>query len=711
MWTVVFLLSLCAGAAPLEPPQLSVHTEITDAGVRVVPDRQVPPEAGEAERLLLEFGETNLFDLTLFFADVMRKNFLIDDENALRSKSVMLIGHEDMGLDEAWEAYLSALRVHDFTTSETGELVTVVPLTEASRRSEGVRSGNAHRGGEQIVTQLLPVTNGTAADLLSVVKPLLASEAEVIAYAPANTLIVTDTATNVAKIATLVEQLAIAAPASTLQLTSLVYAKADEVRAVIEALYGPAHEVKPIRGQPTRRTSTSSSRSSRPAPKGEATMGAAGEEARHISHVLSDERTNTLIVLANPVGHTAVEALVEELDVEVESRRSKLHVVHLTYALAEEVHAVLQGLSGGATNPEKPKPGAPKRTDLQSALDAGARMAADPTRNALAILAEEEEFAAIEELIAEIDVPLGQVFVDAVFVELTSTNNKELALGAHMLGSEGQPVTVSNQVDPEGLLRSFNVSPDLLSGLAAGVFGPSVEVAGPDGSPISVPTFGIALRALQTDSDVHVMGNPALLVVDHAEALLSVGRKIPFPMASQVPTVGPPVRTFERIDVNMELAVTPHINDSNLVTLDVALHVDEVEGAAGESDLEGGPITSGRNVESRVMVEHGQTIVLAAVAGSKVIRAESKVPILGDIPLIGALFRGKKAETRQTNLMVFLTPYVVDSPRDLTEIRAIKEAQRQEFVRRFQGKKGEEWLGELHGLLADASALSERGQL
>lgn len=217
-----------------------------------------------------------------------------------------------------------------------------------------------------------------------------------------------------------------------------------------------------------------------------------------------------------------------------------------------------------------------------------------------------------------------------------------------------------------------------------------------------MPSFGIALRALQTDSDVNVMGNPALLVLDHQEAVLSVGRKIPFPTSKQLSSFGAPIETYDRVDVNMELKVTPHINDADRVTLDVALHVDEVEGSATESDLAGGPITSGRSVESQVMVEDGQTIVLAGVTGTKVEVQESKVPVLGDIPLLGLLFRGKKRLTRQTNLMVFLTPYVVDEPADLVRIRSIKEGQRQEFVRRFQGKTGRAWLDELDALLTDS---------
>ena len=704
---LLFLFSFAtADAQQPQAPEPNVKTEVTDDGFRIVPDRNVPPDATAAKRLLLEFGETSLFDLTLFFADILRKNFLIADEKALQGKKVVLIGHESMSIDEAWEAYLSALRLHGFTTSDTGEMVTIVASTEASSRSEKINAGDPASGGEGIVTQLLPVTNAQVSDLLTVVKPLLSKDAEVIAYAPANTLIVTDTASNVKKISELVEALAIAAPAQTLRLTHLRFATAQEVREVIEALYPTEEKPDPVQQRRPKKTRTSTV-----ATPDEPTT--AGSESRHISRVLEHERTQTLIVLANPQGHQAVEEIVAQLDVDSDGSRSTLHLVRLKYALAEEVSGVLSSLQQGSRNDPQPtrpnRPGQaavaqPATKDLADALDSGARFAADKATNQLAILAEEHDFEAISELIAQLDVARWQVFVDAAFVELTSGSGNELSLSAHKMGDGKNPISVSSQTDPGGASNSFSVSPDLLSGLASGVFGPLVNVLGPDGSSLSVPTFGIALRALQTDSDVHVMGNPALLVIDHQEASLSVGRKIPFPISNQLSSFGAPIQTFDRIDVNMELKVTPHINDENMVTLDIELNVDEVEGSASESDLAGGPITSGRNVKSQVMVDDGMTIVLAGVTGTKVEVTESKVPILGDIPLLGLLFRGKKKVTRQTNLMVFLTPYIVQTPSDLLRIRKIKEGQRQEFVRRFQGKKGEQWLTELEGLLSDANS-------
>lgn len=699
-WFVILLASSAVGSDETVRPAPAVRTEpVEGGGVRLVPDRQVPPRTDGADSVVLEFGDISLYDLALYFADLMRRNLLISDPATLKGKRVQMIGHESMSADEAWQAFRSTLHAHDLTTAEIGGVVSIVPSRDAAREPLRVGSGDPS-SREGFVTQLLPLTNARAESLIEVVRPLLSEGAPISAYAPTNTLIVTDTAANIHKIHELVSEINVADAPHTLVHTPLAFASAAQLRAAVEALYPleePAHKATP---QPAPRKT----RRSKPSPT---TPTVAGSEDRQISKILDDERTNSLFVLANPEGHRAVAELVEVLDVDADAAsRKRLEIVYLKYAMAEELAAVLEGLSSASGSSTPARPAGKGRgkdpeasPDLAEVLDGDVRIAADPATNALALLADRDELQLLSTLIQGLDVVRGQVFVDAVFVELTHTGGRELGIATHVLPGADQPLLGSAQLDPDGSLSSFSVTPELLSGLAAGVFGPTIEVAAADGSLLQVPTFGIALRALQTNSDVQVMGNPALLALDHQEATLSVGRKIPFASSSQTNALGSPIVTYDRMDVAMDLTVTPHINDDALVTLDIELSVDEVEGGSAESELSGGPVTSSRTVQSRVMVDDGQTIVLAGLVGTKLDVAESKIPILGDIPLIGALFRGRSRETRQTHLMVFLTPHVVQTPSDLLEIRQIKEAQRQEFVRRFQGRDGRTWLAELQQLL------------
>lgn len=700
MWLLLCLWmpGVAADVGPATPAP-SVRTERqADGSVKVVPDRQVPRDVNPAEQVLLEFSEISLFDLTLYMADLMRRNVLVTDEEALKSKVVRFVGHEQMTVDEAWHAYRSALQGHGLALAEGASgLVRIVPRADVAR--DDIEVGAGRPAGQAITTRLLPVRNARASDLVSILTPLLSAEAQVTAYAPANTLIVTDVASNVRKALELVTALDVAAPESSLRLTRLRHADASAVRAVLEALYPNLEATAPAAPTPTRTRRRARGRSEAP----KTTVTSSGEESKRISRILSDERTNTVIVLANAEGHAAVARLIAELDVDVDPSASRsLHVVRLQYAVAEEVAQVLTTLGSqrrSSSSETGRRRSGDERPDPLAVLDGDLRIAPDPATNSLAVVADPRELELVTHLISELDVARGQVFVDAVFVELTNSGGEELALGAHL--TDGL-VTGSLQTDPEGTFRSLSVSTDLLSGLAAGVFGPVVEVLGLDGDVLQVPTFGIALQALQTSSDVQVMGNPALLTLDHHEARLQVGRRIPFASSTTVTSIGSPIQSYERLDVATELVVTPHINHDELVTMDIQLIVDEVEGSGAESALEGGPVTSGRTVESRVMVEHGETVVIAGLGSTKEEVIRTKVPILGDIPLLGLLFRGKTKITRDTHLLVFLTPYVLESPKDLLAIRRMKEAQRQEFVRRFHGKEGEAWLLELQDLLDDA---------
>jgi general secretion pathway protein D len=678
---MLWMLLLCRALA--QEPGPNVREEVRpDGSVMLVPARQTPEDVRRADSILLEFEDVTLYELARYFADVLRKNFLLSDDGALKAKRVQFVGHSAVSVEEAWMAFHQALSTHGFTVVEGNEMFTIVPSSNAKQEALEVGEG-APPVGELYGTRLLEVKNARVSDLVPILTPLLSKDAEVVAYVPGNKLIITDNANNVRKVAELVELLDEAAPSTTMKTIHLKHAPAAEVKAAIEAVF-----VTPSAAKPAESPKKGAKARTEPV------LTKTGEEEKLVTRVLDYERTNMLVVLANAEGHAAVMGLVAELDADVAVRKH-LHVVHPKYAMAEEIAAVLEQLREEA----KVQPAAKPATGW---TNSSARFAADPATNTLAVVAEPEEYEAIAELIAELDVARGQVFVDAVFVELTSADGEELALGAHVLPGEDSPGLLSAQLSSDQSFNTFTVSPDLLTGLASGVFGPLVEVVGADGVLTQVPVFGIALRALEATTDLHVMGNPSLLALDHEEATLSVGRKIPYATSNTATTLGVPIQTFDRLDVAMALTVTPHIHDPSMVTLDLELTVDEVEGSSAESALEGGPVTTNREVTSRVMVEHGQTIVLAGVTGTKLERIESKVPILGDIPLIGALFRGHSEESRNTNLMVFLTPYVVEQPRDLLEIRKIKEAQRMEFVRRFQGKKGREWLEELQALLSPA---------
>ena len=216
-----------------------------------------------------------------------------------------------------------------------------------------------------------------------------------------------------------------------------------------------------------------------------------------------------------------------------------------------------------------------------------------------------------------------------------------------------------------------------------------------------MPSFGIALHALQTNSAVDIVSRPNFLTLDNEEAKIVVGRYIPFPVSTGRDYNGQPIVSYQREDVAITLKVTPQINESNFVTLEVFQEVQEVEeDNQGLDASSAGFITSKRSAETTVVVRDNQTVVIGGLIGNTETEVETKVPILGDLPLLGLLFRGQRNTSRKTNMLIFLTPHIVDAPEDLEEVYRIKWAQRQEYIKRFYGKGRDRAASEMKKLLS-----------
>jgi general secretion pathway protein D len=208
------------------------------------------------------------------------------------------------------------------------------------------------------------------------------------------------------------------------------------------------------------------------------------------------------------------------------------------------------------------------------------------------------------------------------------------------------------------------------------------------------------LNALQSNAAVNIVSTPNILTMDNEEAKIVVGRNVPFPVGQTQTSFGVPLINFQREDVAITLKVTPQINESDYVTLETFLEIQEIEGDIAGTAASGGPTTSKRSVENTIVVKDNQTIVVGGLIAETDNETETKIPILGDIPLIGALFRGKTNQSRKTNLMIFLTPHIIDEPVDLEEIYRVKWAQRQEFIKRFYGKSRDEQEAEMAQLMS-----------
>ncbi len=732
---------LVAGWAPLAHGQEPIVEKRSDGTTIVSPPNpvkigdQVAPDPSRASKVSLTFGpDTSIYDLILFFAPIKRINFVISDIKELQNQKVTIISNQEVEGSAAWEAFLSALEVSGYSLSIVNDTAKVVKSSEAGKKPIRIgKVGDKLGQSDDYVTQLIQLNNTRVDDMLKVIQTMAPSEAKIVAYPPTNTLIITDTASNIRKLYEVMNELDVAAPKSTLKIYQLVHADAAEVKTIIEELYGGEESSNEPESAASRvRRNRRSSRRSRRRPEPKTNEGvSAGSEAKYISKVLEDERTNSLIVLANQDGHQAVSELMKKLDVDTDpTSGSQIHVMYLENAKAEDVASVLQELSEGGSGGESqaqtaaqrrlaqrnrnrtsngPEPDDDAKKGVIAAFDSGMRIAADENTNSLVIIANNDDYKVVREVILALDVERKSVFVDAVVLELTSEDSASLGLAFH--APFGDPDATTGPAGFGGAqlgTSSLGLSQDALSGLAFGVFdreGVDVPIINPlDGSAdtLTVPAFGIALNAIKTFGSTNIISNPNLTTLDNEEAEITVGRKIPFPTSSGLNSLGSPVISFQREDVAITMKVTPRINSSNYVTLELEVEVQEVEESAQSAAVSaqgGGFITSQRRLQTVALVRDNQTMVVGGLVGSTESVSESKVPVLGDLPLIGSLFRSRTQGDRKTNLMIFLTPHIIDEPEDMLEIQRVKEAQRQEFLRRFYGRSKDEFYKELQNLL------------
>ena len=696
-------------------------------------DRQKPPSLSSSNTVNIDFVGIALSDLVRYMAEVMEMNFIIDED---LKGDVTIVSHKPISKALAYEAFLSALEVAGYTTVTVGKATKIVKTGDAANAPTRVYQGDNIPFTENYVTQIIELDNVSVGDISSVVKELASRSAKVIAYSPTNTLILTDNANNIRRVYKVIKDLDVSAPLSRLAVIPLVYADAAEIEKIIEELYGSeSSTTSSDSSTSSRRSSRSRRRSSSSKSRDDTSSSASATkvgDGQYISKVISDERTNSLIVLANEEAMKKINDVVSELDRDVDpSSRSQIHVVYLEHAKAEDVATVLSNLSEqssssssrnrgntGRTTSSRTRGGrgvspagrgssqdssSEASTGVTAAFDTGVRVTSDENTNSLVIIASPEDFRVIKEVIDKLDVRRKQVFVECVIMEIASDETFDVGLGYHggAPSEDGSLSLVSSQLNGYSLGLD---STDLLSGLAMGVFGEMVDVTVSDGAggttDLSVPSFGIALNALQSNSLVNILSTPNVLTLDNEEATISVGRNIPVPTSTSFDSNNNPIVSYQREDVGIELTVTPQINESNFVTLEVSQEVSEIEEDSSGLDVtSAGFITSKRTAETTVLVHDNQTIVLGGLIANTETVVETKIPILGDIPLIGVLFRGKRESARKTNLLIVLTPHVISEPSDLEEVYQIKVAQRNEFLRRFYGKTPEQQQTEMRNLL------------
>jgi general secretion pathway protein D len=585
---------------------------------------------------------------------------------------ITVIAKQPVTPSEAVEALNAVLIDNGYIAIVRGRNLHVVALSAAKLQNLPVAVGSDPEkmsNGDGMVTQVMPVQFATAKDLVENLQPLLnSSTATMSANEAANVIILTDTQDHVRRIASIIQGIDRSVSGDMdVRVFHLANADADKVASIINTIYGKATSQNGNNGQQMPNFAQMFGRGNRgnqgPAQGADT---AAGSTARGVDvSAAADSGTNSVVVRGTPSVLGSLSEVIKQLDVDTTAREDVL-VYRVRNGKAEDIATSLSTLfssSGSGTTTTTTQrgnqqgrqgggqQGAQDTSSTSLDLSGKVQVVADTTSNSVLVLSLERNFSRLEKMLTDLDQPMRQVLVRVLMAEVTYENN--LDLGVELSGVNPANATTSSRT-----FTDFGTFDSTLG-----------STLGLNGFLLNRDDFHAAVRALSTNTTFDVLSRPYILTADNQEAVVNVSENVPIPNGTRTDQNNNVTTTFDRQDVGIILTVTPQINADGRVLLDVdqvlsALTDQSVAVSAGISS----PIIKKRTMTTRVSVDSGQTVVIGGLVHDSTVKVVSKVPILGDIPLLGIFFRRTKDQVRKTELLLFLTPQVIGSSSEMEEM-------------------------------------------
>lgn len=626
----------------------------------------LPAEAGEPQRtpaaprpaakdngISLDFTDIELADLIKTISDLTGRNFVYDD--TIKGK-VTVITPARISRDEAYQLFLTVLSIKGFTVIPSGKVHKIIRESTAKETNLPLLMDGGQVSGEQFITRMIRLQHINAETMAErILVPLMPKTGNVVAYAPANTLIITDSAANIERLVKIIRHLDIPSSVDQLEVINLKFANAEEVAEISRTVLGQTG------------LQTAAPRNGKPVDSG------------ITSQVLPYPRTNSLLVMANSEDLQTIRQLVARLDQQPLRERAHINVYYLENAdaekLAETLNAIIARRPGVVRDARSPS--------ASQGLSENLSITADKPTNSLIVNGNPEDFEQVRDIIAQLDIKRKQVYVETLILELSMEATKQLGAslqGAFKVG-DGVVSISTNQGAGPASLSDFSATADstlpsvlgkAIDGiLLGGLFSP-ISVEGADGNLITVPAFSALIDLSKTDSDVNILSAPRLLTSDNEEAEIIVGSNVPIITERLTDTGGSTGLaqsvSVERKDVALTLRFTPQITEGDLVRLNVYQEITNIAQTSVGNVDQVGPTLTKRLLRNTVLAEDGQTVVLGGLISNNTQNSVSKVPLLGDIPILGHLFKHTSTSDSKTNLLVFITPRIIKDKDDLAAV-------------------------------------------
>ncbi len=628
------------------------------------------------ELVQLDFKDVELAVVIETIARITGQNFIYDDR--VRGR-VTIISPSEVTVAQAFAVFESVLKIKGFTAVPgPGEILKIVPVRDAKESSINIiKDDRPSPNRDTFVTRLVPLLYIDAEAITNTIKPLVSKDASMVAYAPTNTIILTDTEANIRRLLSILEAIDVKTYKEELVVIKVEYADATTLAEQISEIYGAdvsSTGVKTSSASRARRSSSSRRTTTTPA----TAPGSPQSKVR----IMTDERTNSLLILASRTSVEEIRELVRKLDIPLIGG-GRIHVYYLKYADSEELSKtlsdMLSGQSRSTATPGRTGSAGGQPQNLRSqvtALAEGITLSADPSTNSLVIQASKEAYEALVAVIRKLDIPRPQVLVEALIVEVDITDTLDLGL--------------------EWTVNAINGNEQFFFSTAGAAVGSAPEIASFIQNNIIVDDEGNAeagqnardynavIKAKADDTKFNIVSAPHILTSDNEEAEIRIGDNIPIITSRVNSATGNTAGlsssvNIERHDTGVTLRVTPQISEGDTLRLKIFQEVTkinkDIQADVGDSEQVGVALRN-RAVENTVVVKDGETVVIGGLISDDWNDSESKVPFLGDIPGLGWAFKSNSKELRKQNLLIFLTPHII---RDMDEMEYEAIRKREEF--------------------------------
>jgi general secretion pathway protein D len=603
-----------------------------------------PVLAAGSKGVVLNFNEVDISTMVKFISDLTGKNFILDDR--VKGK-ISVYSPSKLSTEEAYIVFTSVLELKGFTVVQSGRVAKIVPSSAAKQSGfKLLPEGEQAPVNESYVAQVTKLEYITAQEALAFLQPMVSKDGHLSAFGPGNLLLMVDSSINIRKLHGILQTIDTERTREGLEIIYLKNASAESAAKTVQQWLSGSDGKST--GQPA-------------APGGSST-----------TSVLADQRLNALLIFGNETTKTAIRELVAKLDVTPPEASSKVNVYYLENTDATEMAKVLDGVVKGiSAQAALPGAAAPQVSPFESGK---VTITADKASNSLVIMASPTDYSNLVQVIKKLDRRSKQVFVQVVIAEISLNKSLDLGVqaGAFAAGQLGKYFQGGGIYDPFG---AFGQVLSSTSGTGAGVGSLIGNALGANGGTLNKPVTAVALlQALDSNGLVNVLSTPNILTSDNKEAEISVGENVPFVGASTQSTFGT-TQSVERKDVGINLKIKPQISEGDYIRLDINQEISAVAPSKGNAvDL----VTTKRAAKTSVVVKDNETVVIGGLIQDQENNTVSKVPFLGDIPVLGWLFKTTTKTRSKTNLMILLIPHIV---KDNTELTSITDSQRDSFIK------------------------------